>query len=126
MTKDQLEQETLTGFDAFVSIRWTWTSWKGHNLMQMIARVNRVFRDKQGGLVVDYIGVAHELKQALKEYTASKGCDRPTVEAHETYAVLTKKLDVLHALVHGFAYSEFLSGGHRTLAKAEALGAEWG
>jgi len=90
---------------------------KGHNLMQAIARVNRVFRDKQGGLVVDYIGIANDLKQALKEYTASKGRGRPTVDAHEAYAVLEEKLDVLRAMLHGFDYSGFLMGGHSMLAK---------
>jgi type I restriction enzyme R subunit len=91
---------------------------KGHNLMQAIARVNRVFRDKQGGLVVDYIGIANDLKQALKEYTASKGRGRPTVDAFEAYAVLEEKLDILRAMLHDFDYSGFLSGGHRLLAKA--------
>ena len=86
---------------------------KGHNLMQAIARVNRVFKDKQGGLVVDYIGIANELKQALKEYTASKGRGRPTVDAHEAYRVLAEKLDVLRAMLHGFDYSGFLTGGHK-------------
>ena len=54
---------------------------RGHGLMQAIARVNRVFKDKPGGLVVDYIGIANELKLALKEYTQSKGQGRPTVPA---------------------------------------------
>ena len=85
--------------------------------MQAIARVNRVFRDKQGGLVVDYIGIANDLKQALKEYTASNGRGRPTVDAHEAYAVLEEKLDILRAMLHGFDYSEFLTSGHSMLAK---------
>lgn len=108
----------LTGFDApCVHTLYVDKPMKGHNLMQAIARVNRVFRDKQGGLVVDYIGIANDLKQALKEYTASKGRGRPTVDAHEAYAVLEEKLDVLHAMLHGFDYSSFLTGGHRMLAK---------
>jgi type I restriction enzyme R subunit len=108
----------LTGFDApCVHTMYIDKPMKGHNLMQAIARVNRVFRDKQGGLVVDYIGIASELKLALKEYTASKGRGRPTVDAHEAYAVLEEKLDVLRAMLHGFDYSDFLLGGHRTLAK---------
>jgi type I restriction enzyme R subunit len=86
---------------------------KGHNLMQAIARVNRVFKDKQGGLVVDYIGIGHELKLAMKEYTASKGRGRPTVDAHEAFSVLLEKMDVLRAMLHGFDYSGFLTGGHR-------------
>jgi type I restriction enzyme, R subunit len=109
----------LTGFDApCVHTMYVDKPMKGHNLMQAIARVNRVFRDKQGGLVVDYIGIANNLKQALKEYTASSGRGRPTVDAHEAYAVLEEKLDVLRAMLHGFDYSGFLTGGHGLLAKA--------
>jgi type I restriction enzyme R subunit len=91
---------------------------KGHNLMQAIARVNRVFKDKQGGLVVDYIGIGNELKAAMKEYTASKGRGRPTVDAHEVFSVLMEKMDVLRAMLHGFDTSGFLTGGHKTLAGA--------
>ena len=68
--------------------------------MQAIARVNRVFKDKQGGLVVDYIGIANELQSALKEYTASNGRGKPTVDAHEAYAVLEEKLDILRGMLH--------------------------
>ncbi len=108
----------LTGFDApCVHTLYVDKPMKGHNLMQAIARVNRVFRDKQGGLVVDYIGIATELKQALKEYTASKGRGRPTVDVHEAFALLQEKLDVLHALLYGFDYSGFLTHGHSLLAK---------
>lgn len=108
----------LTGFDApCVHTMYVDKPMKGHNLMQAIARVNRVFRDKQGGLVVDYIGIANDLKQALKEYTASNGHGRPTVDAYEAYAVLEEKLDVLRAMLHGFDYSEFLTSGHSMLAK---------
>ena len=101
---------------------------KGHNLKQAIARVNRVFKDKQGGLVVDYIGIANELKAALKEYTGSKGKGRPTVDAHEAYSVLEEKLDVLRSLLHGFDCSDFLTGGHKLLAGAanHVLGLEDG
>jgi type I restriction enzyme R subunit len=106
----------LTGFDApCVHTLYVDKPMKGHNLMQAIARVNRVFKDKQGGLVVDYIGIANELKAALKEYTASKGRGRPTVDAHEAYALLEEKLDVLRSLLHG---SSFLTGGHKLLAGA--------
>ncbi|MCE4059316.1 type I restriction endonuclease subunit R [Pandoraea sputorum] len=109
----------LTGFDApCVHTLYVDKPMKGHNLMQAIARVNRVFKGKQGGLVVDYIGIANDLKQALKEYTASNGRGRPTVDAHEAYAVLEEKLDVLRSMLHGFDYSNFLSGGHRLLAGA--------
>ena len=74
----------LTGFDApCVHTLYVDKPMKGHNLMQAIARVNRVFKDKQGGLVVDYIGIGigNELKAAMKEYTASKGRGKPTVDA---------------------------------------------
>ncbi|GAB6387211.1 type I restriction endonuclease subunit R [Stutzerimonas marianensis] len=119
----------LTGFDApCVHTLYVDKPMKGHNLMQAIARVNRVFKDKQGGLVVDYIGIANELKAALKEYTASKGRGRPTVDAHEAYAVLEERLDVLRSLLHGFDYSDFLTGGHKLLAGAanHVLGLEDG
>ena len=109
----------LTGFDApCMHTLYIDKPMKGHNLMQAIARVNRVFKDKQGGLVVDYIGIAGELKSALKAYTASKGRGRPTVDAHEAYSVLAEKLDALRGMLHGFDYSGFLTGGHRTLAGA--------
>ena len=109
----------LTGFDApCVHTLYVDKPMKGHNLMQAIARVNRVFKDKQGGLVVDYIGIANELKSALKEYTASQGRGRPTVDAAEAYAVLEEKLDVLRGMLHGFDYSDFLTTGHKRLAGA--------
>ncbi|MCT8165481.1 MULTISPECIES: type I restriction endonuclease subunit R [unclassified Pseudomonas] len=119
----------LTGFDApCVHTLYVDKPMKGHNLMQAIARVNRVFKDKQGGLVVDYIGIANELKAALKEYTASKGRGRPTVDAHEAYAVLEEKLDILRGLLFGFDFSDFLTGGHKLLAGAanHVLGLEDG
>lgn len=109
----------LTGFDApCVHTLYVDKPMKGHNLMQAIARVNRVFKDKQGGLVVDYIGIANELKSALKEYTASKGRGRPTVDAHEAYSLLAEKMDILRGMLHGFDYSDYLKGGHKLLAGA--------
>ncbi len=109
----------LTGFDApSVHTLYVDKPMKGHNLMQAIARVNRVFKDKQGGLVVDYIGIGNELKAAMKEYTASKGRGRPTVDAHEAFSVLQEKMDVLRAMLHSFDWSRFLTGGHKTLAGA--------
>jgi type I restriction enzyme R subunit len=109
----------LTGFDApCVHTLYVDKPMKGHNLMQAIARVNRVFKDKQGGLVVDYIGIGEDLKAAMKEYTASKGRGKPTVDAREALAVMLEKLEVLQAMLHGFDYSDFLTGGHRVLAGA--------
>nr|AKN39292.1 Type I restriction-modification system, restriction subunit R [Vibrio tasmaniensis] len=71
---------------------------KGHNLMQAIARVNRVFKDKPGGLVVDYIGIANELKNALKTYTNSQGKGQPTVDTAEAFAVLMEKVDIIRGM----------------------------
>ncbi len=82
----------LTGFDApCVHTMYVDKPMKGHNLMQAIARVNRVFKDKQGGLVVDYIGIGNELKAAMKEYTASQGRGKPTVDAHEALSLAAGK-----------------------------------
>lgn len=109
----------LTGFDApCVHTLYVDKPMKGHNLMQAIARVNRVFKDKQGGLVVDYIGIANELKAALKEYTASMGRGKPTVDAAEAWAVLEEKLDVLRGMLHGFDYSDFSISSHKLMAGA--------
>ncbi|CAG0983287.1 Type-1 restriction enzyme R protein [Methylophilaceae bacterium] len=98
----------LTGFDApCCHTMYVDKPMKGHNLMQAIARVNRVFRNKPGGLVVDYIGIANELKAALKTYTESKGKGDPAHDAHEALAVLLEKLDIVRGLMHGFDYSGF-------------------
>lgn len=109
----------LTGFDApCVHTLYVDKPMKGHNLMQAIARVNRVFKDKQGGLVVDYIGIGNELKAAMKEYTNSSGRGRTTVDAREAYSVLAEKLDILRGMLHGFDYSNFMTAGHKALAGA--------
>jgi type I restriction enzyme R subunit len=104
----------LTGFDApCCHTMYVDKPMKGHNLMQAIARVNRVFKDKPGGLVVDYIGIANELKQALKTYTDAKGKGAPTHSAEEAYAILLEKLDIIHGMFapgpkgKGFDYSGF-------------------
>ena len=98
----------LTGFDApCCHTMYVDKPMKGHNLMQAIARVNRVFRNKPGGLVVDYIGIANELKAALKTYTESKGKGEPAHNAAEALAVLLEKLDIVRGLMHGFDYSGF-------------------
>jgi len=98
----------LTGFDApSCHTMYIDKPMKGHNLMQAIARVNRVFKDKPGGLVVDYIGIASELKHALKTYTDSKGKGAPTLDTREAYAILLEKMDVVHGMMHGFDYSDF-------------------
>ncbi|MBV1929028.1 MAG: type I restriction endonuclease subunit R [Gammaproteobacteria bacterium] len=98
----------LTGFDApNCHTMYIDKPMKGHNLMQAIARVNRVFKDKPGGLVVDYIGIASELKQALKTYTGSNGKGKPTHDTHEAYAILLEKIDIVHGMLHGFDYSGY-------------------
>jgi type I restriction enzyme R subunit len=79
----------------------------GHNLMQAIARVNRVFKDKPGGLVVDYIGIAAELRKALRIYTDAKGKGQPTLDAEEALSILLEKLDVVRGMFHGFNYSKY-------------------
>mgnify|MGYP001266020395 FL=1 len=104
----------LTGFDApCCHTMYIDKPMRGHNLMQAIARVNRVFRDKPGGLVVDYIGIANELKQALKTYTDSKGKGQSTVDAREAFAILLEKIDIIHGMFApsagkpGFSYAGF-------------------
>ena len=98
----------LTGFDApNCHTMYIDKPMRGHNLMQAIARVNRVFKDKPGGLVVDYIGIANELKQALKTYTNSNGKGKPTHDTNEAYAILLENMDKLRGLMHGFDYSNY-------------------
>lgn len=89
----------LTGFDApCCHTMYIDKPMKGHNLMQAIARVNRVFKDKPGGLVVDYIGIATELKNALKTYTNSQGKGQPTVDTAEAVAILKEKIDIVRGM----------------------------
>jgi len=89
----------LTGFDApCVHTMYVDKPMRSANLMQAIARVNRVFKDKPGGLVVDYIGIANELKNALKTYTDSKGKGRPANYASEAFTVLLEKLDIVRGM----------------------------
>lgn len=98
----------LTGFDApCCHTMYVDKPMKGHNLMQAIARVNRVFKNKPGGLVVDYIGIANELKAALKTYTEAKGRGDPTHDAAEALARLLEKMDIVRGLMHGCDYSGF-------------------
>jgi type I restriction enzyme R subunit len=79
-------------------------------LMQAIARVNRVFRDKPGGLVVDYLGLAHELKQALATYTASGGTGKTAIDQEEAVAILLEKYEICCGLFHGFDPSKWITG----------------
>lgn len=98
----------LTGFDApALHTIYVDKPMRGHNLMQAIARVNRVFKDKPGGLVVDYIGIANELKAALADYTQAQGRGRPTIDAREALAVLEEQMDVLHGMLHDVDFADF-------------------
>ncbi|MCY3942575.1 MAG: type I restriction endonuclease subunit R [Gemmatimonadetes bacterium] len=101
----------LTGFDApSLHTMYVDKPMRGHGLMQAIARVNRVFRDKPGGLVVDYLGLAHELKRALATYTESGGTGRTTLDQSEAVAVMLEKYEVCRGLFHGFDYSGWICG----------------
>ena len=101
----------LTGFDApSLHTMYVDKPMRGHGLMQAIARVNRVFRDKPGGLVVDYLGLAHELKRALATYTESGGSGTTTVDQSEAVAVILEKYEVCCGLFHGFEYSRWIDG----------------
>ena len=101
----------LTGFDApSLHTMYLDKPMRGHGLMQAIARVNRVFKDKPGGLVVDYLGLANELRQALVTYTESGGTGRTAIDKEEAVAVMLEKHDVCCALFHGFDWSKWTTG----------------
>jgi type I restriction enzyme, R subunit len=108
----------LTGFDApSLHTMYIDKPMRGHGLMQAIARVNRVFKDKPGGLVVDYLGLAQELKQALATYTESGGTGRTALDQDEAVAVMLEKHEVCAGLFHGFDWSKWTTG-----APTERLG----
>lgn len=101
----------LTGFDApCLHTMYMDKPMRGHGLMQAIARVNRVFKDKPGGLVVDYLGLAHELKSALATYTESGGKGRTAVDQEEAVAVMLEKYEVCCGIFHGFDWSAWIAG----------------
>ena len=83
---------------------------QGHGLMQAIARANRVFRDKPGGLVVDYLGLADQLKKALANYTESGGQGDPTYDIWQAVAVLLEKHGIACDMMHGFNWNKWTSG----------------
>ena len=108
----------LTGFDApSLHTMYVDKPMRGHGLMQAIARVNRVFKDKPGGLVVDYLGLAHELKRALATYTESGGTGKTALDQSEAVAVMLEKYEVCLGLFHGFDWSRRTAG-----TPAERLG----
>ena len=101
----------LTGFDApSLHTMYVDKPMRGHGLMQAIARVNRVFRDKPGGLVVDYLGLAHELKRALAAYTGEGGTGRTALDQDEAVAVMQEKYEICCGLLHGFDWSKWTTG----------------
>ena len=101
----------LTGFDApSLHTMYVDKPMRGHGLMQAIARVNRVFMDKPGGLVVDYLGLAHELKRALATYTESGGTGQTALNQEEAVAVMLEKFEICCGLFHGFDRSKWVTG----------------
>ncbi len=111
----------LTGFDVpSLATMYVFKPMVGHNLMQAIARVNRVFKDKEGGLVVDYIGIAAALKQAMKDYTArDQGNFGEMDVAKIAYTKFKEKLEVCRDMFHGFDYSAF--SGTSDLARSQTI-----
>ena len=101
----------LTGFDApSLHTMYFDKPMRGHGLMQAIARVNRVFKDKPGGLIVDYLGVAPDLKEALATYTESGGKGKPTFNQDDAVSVMLEKYEIVVNLFHGFNYKKFFTG----------------
>ena len=101
----------LTGFDApSLHTMYVDKPMRGHGLMQAIARVNRVFKDKPGGLVVDYLGLAQDLKRALAAYTESGGKGQTALDQDEAVAVMQEKYEVCRGLFHGFDWSKWTAG----------------
>lgn len=101
----------LTGFDVpSLATMYIYKPMKGHNLMQAIARVNRVFKGKEGGLIVDYIGIASELKKAMSEYTERDNKNYGDMNLQKVYDKFREKLEVCRDLFHGFEYKEKFFG----------------
>ena len=101
----------LTGFDApSLHTMYADKPMRGHGLMQAIARVNRVFKDKPGGLVVDYLGIAHELKRALKVYTESGGAGETALDQEQAVRVMLEKYEICCGLFHGFDRPRWIAG----------------
>lgn len=118
----------LTGFDVpSLSTMYVFKPMKGYNLMQAIARVNRVCKGKEGGLVVDYIGIARALKQAMKDYTNRDQRNYGDMDVAATaYPKFLEKLDVCRDLMYGFDYRDnIFSGSRGKLADAIAEGTDW-
>jgi len=98
----------LTGFDApSMHTLYIDKPMKGHNLMQAIARVNRVYKDKPGGLIVDYLGIAADLKKALAFYSDAGGKGDPTILQEQAVQLMLEKLEVVSQMYHGFEYENY-------------------
>jgi len=98
----------LTGFDApSMHTLYIDKPMKGHNLMQAIARVNRVYKDKPGGLVVDYLGIASDLKKALSFYSDAGGKGDPTILQEQAVDLMLEKLEVVSQMYHSFSYEDY-------------------
>ncbi len=112
----------LTGFDApCLHTMYADKPMQGHGLMQAIARVNRVFRDKPGGLVVDYLGLADQLKHALANYTESGGRGDPTYDTRQAIAVMLEKHGIACDMLHGSGWEKAVGDGKKTLMALPAL-----
>jgi len=104
----------LTGFDApCMHTMYIDKPMKGHNLMQAIARVNRVYQDKKAGLIVDYLGIASDLKNALSFYSESGGKGDPAATQEEAVAIMLEKLEVVSQMYYGFPYEEYFNADTR-------------
>lgn len=115
----------LTGFDApSMHTMYIDKPMKGHGLMQAIARVNRVFRDKPAGLIVDYIGIAQNLKSALQQYS-SNDQEKTGVDESEAIAVMVEKFEIVRDMFHGFDYKSALAGTPQERLKMMAGAIEW-
>ena len=117
----------LTGFDVpSLATMYVYKPMHGYNLMQAIARVNRVFKDKEGGLIVDYVGIASALRAAMNEYTARDRSNYGDMNIAKTaYPKFKEKLQVCRDLFHGFDYSGFFGSSPLTMAKLIAGGANY-
>jgi type I restriction enzyme R subunit len=112
----------LTGFDCpSLHTMYVDKPMRGHGLMQAIARVNRVFKDKPGGLVVDYLGLADQLKRAIADYTEAGGRGKAAINQEEAVAVMLEKFEIVVSMFHGFDYTPFVGAGPRACPQAKRI-----
>ncbi len=111
----------LTGFDApCLHTMYVDKPMQGHGLMQAIARVNRVFKDKPGGLIVDYLGLADQLKKAMANYTQAGGKGQPTLDQEAAVRKMQEHFDVVKSMLHGFDYSKHLTAKPASASRSSA------